>query len=341
MTPPADPPETQGDLGLSGRIAQSRQARMMRPDGSVNVVRLGHGFWQSLNVYQHLLSVPWPRFFAYVFGSYLLANLLFAGLYIAAGPGAIQGGETGDGARWHNAFFFSVQTIATIGYGQMTPRGTIANALVAIEALTGLMGFALITGILFARFSRPSALILRSRIAIVAPYRGQTGLMFRVANGRASQLIDVKVVVTYSGMERGDDGRVVRRFHQLTLERDRVALLPTQWVVVHPIDEKSPFAGKNQEQILAADPEIFITVSALEETFSQTVHARFSYADEDIVHGAKFVDLFGTTADGVLTIDLSKLSDVERVSLPAADPGLSGRAATGLPPAPTTATTSV
>ena len=314
---------------------------MMRPDGTVNVVRLGHGFWQSLNFYQHLLTVTWPRFFTYAFGAYIVANVLFASLYLAAGPGAIQGGESGDGARWHNAFFFSVQTIATIGYGQMTPRGTIANALVAIEALTGLMGFALITGILFARFSRPSALILRSRIALVAPYHGQTGLMFRVANGRASQLIDVKVVVTYSGMERADDGRVLRRFQQLPLERDRVALLPTQWVVVHPIDERSPFAGKNQEQILAVDPEIFITVSALEETFSQTVHARFSYADDDIVHGAKFMDLFGTTADGVLSIDLSKLSDIERVSLPAADPELSARAAAGRLPAPTTATTSV
>lgn len=314
---------------------------MMRPDGSVNVVRLGHGFWQSLNVYQHLLTVPWPRFFAYVFGSYLLANIVFASLYIAAGPGAIQGGETGGGARWHNAFFFSVQTIATIGYGQMTPRGTIANALVAVEALAGLMGFALITGILFARFSRPSALILRSRIAIVAPYHGQTGLMFRVANGRASQLIDVKVVVTYSGMERGEDGRVLRRFHQLPLERDHVALLPTQWVVVHPIDERSPFVHKNQGQILAADPEIFVTVSALDETFSQTVHARFSYADDDIVYGAKFIDLFGTTAGGVLTIDLSKISDVERVPLPPADPAFSARAAADLPPGRTTATTSV
>lgn len=313
----------QRDLGLSGRIAQSRQTRIMRADGSLNVVRLGHGFWQSLNVYQHLLTVAWPRFLLYVLVFYLAANVLFAGLYLAAGPGAIQGGEGGDAsARWRNAIFFSVQTIATIGYGQMTPQGTTANFLVAIEALTGVMGFALITGILFARFSRPSAHVLRSTVAVVAPYRGKTGLMFRIANGRSSQLIDIKATVTYSWLDRSDEGRAVRRFQQLPLERDRVALLPTQWIIVHPIDEKSPFAGRGQEQILGADPEVFVVLSATDETFSQTVHSRFSYADHDIVHGAKFTDPFGTTADGVLTVDLSKLSDFDRVPLPDA-PGSS------------------
>ena len=322
VTEPATPPlraDPQRDLGLSGRIAQSRQTRIMRPDGSLNVVRLGQGFWDSLNAYQHLLTVAWPRFFLYVFVFYLAANVLFASLYLAAGPGAIAGGESGGAAaRWHNAIFFSVQTIATIGYGQMTPQGTLANSLVAIEALTGLMGFALITGILFARFSRPSAHVLRSNVAIIAPYRGKTGLMFRVANGRSSQLIDIKITVTYSWMDRADDGREVRRFHQLPLERDNVVLLPTQWVVVHPIDEASPFANLDQARILSVDPEIFISLSAVDETFSQTVHSRFSYADQDIVHGARFTDLFGTTAEGVLTVDLSRLSDFDRVPLPTA-----------------------
>ncbi|MGE3179937.1 MAG: ion channel, partial [Vicinamibacterales bacterium] len=216
---------------------------------------------------------------------------------------------------WQNAFFFSVQTIATIGYGQMTPHGLVANALVAVEALLGLMGFALITGILFARFSRPTALILRSRVAIVAPYRGGTALMFRIANGRSSELIDVHVLVTYSRMEAGEAGKPVRRFHQLPLERDTVALLPTQWVIVHPIDAKSPLAGLDEAGILASDPEIIVTLAGTDDTFSQTVHARFSYADTDILHGAKFTDLFGTTPDGVLTVDLSRLSDIERVEL--------------------------
>lgn len=290
----------------------------MRPDGSLNVVRLGHGFWQSLNIYQHLLTVAWPRFILYVLVFYLAANLMFAGLFLAAGPGAIQGGDAPSASgRWHNAIFFSVQTIATIGYGQMTPQGTIANTLVALEALTGLMGFALITGILFARFSRPSAHILRSRCALVAPYQGMTALMFRVANGRTSQLIDIKATVTYSWMDRSEPGREVRRFQQLPLERDSVSLLPTQWIVVHPIDEKSPLFNRSQAQILSADPELFVSIAAVDETFSQVVHSRFSYADDDIAYGARFTDLFGTTPDGVLTIDLSRLSAFDRVALPA------------------------
>lgn len=298
-------------------MAQSRQKRLMRPDGSLNVVRKGRSFWQSLNLYQHLLTVAWPRFFFYVLVVYLAANLLFASLYIAAGPGAIQGVAADDvTARWSSAIFFSVQTIATIGYGQMTPHGTMANVLVAIEALSGLMGFAIITGILFARFSRPSALVLRSRVAVVAPYQGRTGLMFRIANGRTSQLVDLKATVTYSWMDRSDPARALRRFRQLPLERDNVALLPTQWIIVHPIDERSPFAGLHQQQILDADPEVFVTISATDETFSQIVFTRFSYADDDIVYGAKFTDLFGTTADGVVTVDLARLSDIDRVPLP-------------------------
>lgn len=292
----------------------------MRSDGSLNVVRLGGGFWQSLNVYQHLLTVAWPRFFLYVLVFYSAANAFFAALYIAAGPGAIAGGEVGGlGARWHNAIFFSVQTIATIGYGQMTPQGTMANTLVAIEALTGLMGFALITGILFARFSRPSALVLHSAVAVIAPYRGKTGLMIRIANGRASQLIDVRVTITYSWMGQTADDRTVRLFHQLPLERDSVVLLPTQWIIVHPIDAGSPLASRSRDELLRDDPEIFVALSAVDETFSQTVHTRFSYADEDIVHGARFTDVYGTTTDGVLTVDVSRLSEVEPASLPATD----------------------
>jgi len=314
----AEPAEQRNepDLGLSGRIAQSRQKRILRSDGSFDVVRLNHGFWQSINVYQHMVTVSWPRFFLYVFIFYVIANAIFASLYIAAGPGAIQGGEPG--SPWHNAVFFSVQTIATIGYGQMTPQGTIANSLVAIEALSGLMGFALITGILFARFSRPSAHIVRSNIALIAPYRDITAFMFRIANGRQSQLLDIKATVTYSWMDLSESARPIRRFRQLPLERDSVVLLPTQWVIVHPIDAKSPFFARNQKEILAADPEIFVALSAMDETFSQTVHARFSYAHTDIVHGAKFTDLFGATPDGIVTIDLAKISGYAPAPLPAA-----------------------
>jgi len=314
MRKPADG-VAERDLGLSGRIAQTPQKRIMQPDGSFNVVRLGHGFWQSLNIYQHMVTTSWPKFFLYVGIFYVIANAVFASLFVAAGPGAIQGGESGPGSTWHNAIFFSVQTIATIGYGQMTPHGTLANVLVAVEALTGLMGFALITGILFARFSRPSALILRSHVALVSPYKDGTALMIRIANGRPVHLLELRATVTYSWLETSHEGRPIRRFQQLPLERDAVALLPTQWIVVHPIDESSPLSNSGQQEILDDDPEIFVTISAVDETFSQTVYSRFSYADEDIVYGGKFVDLFGQTADGTVTVDLARIGEFDRVSL--------------------------
>ncbi len=288
----------------------------MRSDGTMNVVRLGQTFWQTLNPYQHLLTVSWGQFFIYVLILYGLANILFAGLYMLAGQGAIQGAESPDlAARWQNAFFFSVQTIATIGYGQMTPKSPLANLLVALEALTGLMGFALMTGILFARFSRPTAHILHSEIALIAPYKEITALMFRVANATHHQLIELKATVTFSRMETKPDGRPVRRFYTLPLERDTVVLLPTQWVVVHPIDEQSPLYGKTGAILHETDPEIFVMIAAMEETFNQNVYARFSYADDEIVCGARFADIFGKNAQGVVTIDVSRLSEYESVKL--------------------------
>lgn len=302
------------DLGLSGRIAQSPQARIMRADGSLNVRRVGIGFWDRLQVYQHLIVISWGRFTGYVLATYFLVNVVFACLYVAAGEGAIAGGETGSlAARFESAFFFSVQTIATIGYGQMTPRGAFANSLVALEALTGLMGFALATGILFARFSRPQARILHSRCVLVAPYRDGKGLMFRIANGSDHQLIDIRATVTFSRMETDSNGKRVRRYVTLDLERNHVSLLPTQWVVVHPIVEGSPLWGMTAEDLGRGEAEVFVIMTAMEETFSQVVHTRFSYAGEEIVYGARFADLFGTGAGGALTVDVSRLGEVERV----------------------------
>jgi len=280
----------------------------MLADGSLNIVRLGERFWEALTPYQHLLGASWPVFWLSVLMGYAAVNLIFASLYVWAGPDAISGGEPG--APWHNAIFFSVQTIATIGYGQMTPKSTLANVLVAVEALLGLMGFALATGILFARFSRPTAHILRSARMLVAPYKDIRALMFRIANGRRSQLIDIKATVTLSRVE---DGR--RKFYQFALERPSVVLLPTQWVIVHRIDESSPLWGLDEAAILSSDPEVFVMISATEESFSQTVHSRYSYADREIVYGAKFADIFGATPDGVVTVDLSRLSEYDRVPM--------------------------
>ncbi len=304
------------ESGLSGRLAQSQQKRMLRQDGGFNVQRVGQGLWQSINFYHKMLSLSWPQFFGMILLIYTALNVVFAALYLACGPGAISGVEGNGPHRFLQLYFFSVQTIATIGYGTMTPTSIPAHFLVSIEALAGLMGFALATGILFARFSRPTAAIAFSNVALVAPFQGKTALMFRLMNSRSNNLMDMSAQVTYSRLELEPDGRRVRKFKLLPLERKEVMFLATQWVVVHPIDEESPLYGKDAAAILDDDPEIIILITATDEASSQVVYRRFSYSDEEIVYGAKFSDLYGRTANNLLTMDISRLNDHELVTLP-------------------------
>jgi inward rectifier potassium channel len=306
---PAEDPR--GDLGFGARVAQQSPRRLLNRDGSFNVVRAGLPFWRSLSAYHALLTTSWPRFFLVVASGYLGANLVFAFLYWLCGPYAVDGWHTRDDlARFADAFFFSVQTLATIGYGRMTPNGVLVNPIVTVEALVGLMGFALATGVLFARVSRPTAHLVFSRHAVVAPFRGGQALMFRLANERRSQLTELTATVSLSRLEAGPAGPV-RRFHELRLERARVVFLPLHWIVVHPIDEGSPLHGASPESFRASEAEILILLAAMDETFSQTVHVRTSYRAEEVVWGARFADMFLRTEEGLVGIDMRRLHDVE------------------------------
>jgi inward rectifier potassium channel len=317
MSTPASPPEdTNRDLGIGARVASRSSRRFLNRDGSFNVVRTGLSPLRSLSLYHALLTTTWPRFFSWVIAGYFATNLVFASGYLACGEGALHGALGASFAeRYAEAFFFSVQTLATIGYGRVSPNGLAANLLVTVEALAGLLGFALATGLLFARFSRPSARVLFSRNAVIAPYRGMRGLMFRIVNERSNQLIEVEATLTLARSE--DVGGVrQRRFFELSLERRRVVFFPLHWVVVHPIDASSPLHGVSQEGFDASDAEIFILLTATDETFSQTVHARSSYKHHEVTWGARFSDMFLTTDAGRVGIDVRRLHDVEPAALP-------------------------
>jgi inward rectifier potassium channel len=302
-----------GDFGFGSRVAQQSQRRFLNRDGSFNVVREGLPFFRSLSPYHAMLTMSWPRYFLVVAAAYFAANLVFAAAYLACGPGALEGGRaTSAAGRFEEAFFFSVQTLATIGYGRMSPSGRTPNLLVALEALVGLMGFALATGLLFARFSRPTARFVFSRKAVVAPFRGGTALMFRVANERSNQLTEVSATVSLSRWEETPAGRV-RRFHELTLDRAKVVFLPLHWVVVHPIDGRSPLTRVSAEAFRDSEAEILILLSGMDETFSQTVHARSSYRGEEVIWGARFADMFVRTEKGLVGVDMLKLHDIEPV----------------------------
>lgn len=302
------------DLGLGSRVAEQSRKRFLNRDGSFNVRRKGVSFLRSLSPYHTVLTMSWTKYFLLVASGYFLTNILFAAGYLVCGDQALSGTEAGGlGGRFLEAFFFSVQTLATIGYGKVTPSGFAANMLVSIEALVGLLGFALATGLLFARFSRPDAKIIFSEKAVIAPYRAMTAFEFRIANERSNQLIEVEATVVLSRFETVD-GLHVRKFYPLELERPKVMFMPLHWVIVHAIGAASPLAGLTERDLEASDAEFLILLTAVDETFSQTVHARTSYKYSEVVWGAKFGDIFWKSDDGAMGIDLRKIHDIEKKS---------------------------
>ncbi|HJQ20744.1 MAG TPA: ion channel [Gemmatimonadaceae bacterium] len=301
------------DLGFGSVVASETRTRLLNRDGTFNVHREGTGFWRSLSLYNWLLQISWPRFFLLVVAAYAAANALFATAFYVAGPDALAG--PAPGGPFTRAFFFSVETLGTIGYGNIAPQNLAAHLLVTIEAFTGLLSIALITGILFARFSRPVPAIAFSDRALIAPFRGKRGFMFRIANERATQIIDLEARVVLALFDTRD-GHATRRFNVLSLERNRVALFPLSWTVVHPIDEGSPIFGLSERDLAERGAEFLVLLTGLDETFMQTVHARSSYRYDEIVWGAKFSDIFEhDRAANDLSIDVSRIHAYERVTL--------------------------
>jgi inward rectifier potassium channel len=300
------------DLGFGSVVSRQSRQRLLNPDGSFNVVRSGLGLLETLAPYQQLIAVSWSGFFTIVLAVYLLINVVFAFLYLAAGSTALIGPHAEMlGGAFSQAFFFSVQTFATIGYGQIGPNGFAANALVTIEALVGLMFQALATGLLFARFSRPTASILFSQQAIIAPYNGGQSLQFRIANRRKNEIIQLEAQVLLSAMENDGRGGFVRRYKLLPLERNKVTFFPLAWTIVHPIDQASPLAGKTSADLVQAEAEVLVLLSGIDETFAQTVHARSSYRAEDIIWNRRFRSIFVQEQGQSLSVDISRLHEIE------------------------------
>jgi len=280
------------DLGFGAVVSRESHQRLLNRDGSFNVERRGLGLLASWSPYHVLLTMPWPRFLLLGVACYILANAFFALLYMACGVDALV--STGPGMvppPFWRGFFFSVETLSTIGYGNIVPTNAAANAVVTIEALAGLMSFAIATGIVFARFSRPTANIVFSSHAVIAPYQDIKALEFRVANARSNELIEVTAKVVLSRFE-AVDGIHTRRYYPLNLERDGVVFLPLTWTVVHPIDENSVLYGQSAESMRDSNTEILVLLKAFDETFSTIVQTRTSYSFDDVVCGARFANAF-------------------------------------------------
>lgn len=288
--------------------------RTVNLDGNFNVVRKGISKFDWGDLYHALLTLSWIKLFAVVAASYVITNVLFAFLYLAAGDG-VENMRQGD---FSDAFFFSVQTMATIGYGAMYPKTLFANILVAIEALLGLLGVSMGSGLVFARFSLPKARVMFSRVAVIAPYNGVPTLMFRVANERQSWILEAQVNVSLLTSEITQEGQTMRRFYDLPLFRDRSSLFALTWTVMHPINESSPLYDITLDKMLTDEMEILITLTGIDQTVSDNIHAHHSYIPTEIFWNHQFVDILTKTQDGRRSIDYNRFHDttpLENLSL--------------------------
>lgn len=256
-----------------------------------------HAYWRD--PYHLMLTVPWTGFFCLVVGLYVGLNTLFALAYLAGGDG-IANAQPGSFA---DAFFFSVQTLASIGYGAMYPKTLYANSLVTIEAIVSLISIAFLTGLAFARFSRPTARVLFSEVSVIMPYDGVPTLMFRAGNQRRNQILEAQLQVFLMRNEVSREGYVMRRFHELKLLRSRTPSFTLSWTVMHPIDATSPLYGMTPEKLLETQTMIVASLSGIDETVMQVIHARHNYAAQDILWNNRLVDIFHDTPDGHRYLD--------------------------------------
>lgn len=299
------------DLGF-GSNPVSKNQRMLNPDGTANIQRAGLPWFKFDDTYTRLVSMSWSRFFVVILITYLAVNTAFAISYNLIGI------ENLDGAKgvtlrdqFFDAFFFSAQTISTVGYGHISPQGFLTSCLAAFESMLGLLAFALATGLLYGRFSRPTSKIEFSKKMVIAPFKDGKGLMCRLVNLRRNQLIEVEAQM-YLSFNEIIDGKEIRSVIPLELERDKISILSLNWTLVHPINEKSPFYLKEMNELQMAEAEVFIMMKSFDDTFSQIIHTRTSYQNDEIEVNAKFEKMFHYNEDGRMVMDYQKLSAFEK-----------------------------
>jgi inward rectifier potassium channel len=256
------------------------------------------------DLYHNLMARSWGRLLGLIASVYLVANVIFATLYDL-------GGDCVSGVHgFKDLFFFSVQTLSTIGYGTMAPKTTYAHVLVTFQAFGGTLFVALVTGLIFAKFSRPTARVMWSKKVVLVERDGKRQLQLRMANERANQIVEARLRMAIARSEVAPDGERMRRFHDLVLQRDRNIIFVLTWTAIHIIDEKSPLFGLDIEQMKAQGVQLIGSLIGLDETFSQQVHARHSYSPEDFVFDMRFADIIGTEPDGSRYIDYSRFDDL-------------------------------
>lgn len=300
-----------------GTNSEYSGGRFYNEDGTPNIGVQGISFFERFSIYNTMLKVKTWKFIALIFCFYIVTNLAFASLYLFTGIDNL-GGMEGESivTKYWEAFFFSAQTLSTVGYGHIYPTGMITNMIAATESIIGLLTFALATGMMYGRFSQPRAYLKYSKNALFAPYKEGVAVMFRMVPYKHRNLSDAEVKATLA-MKVQDDGKMSNKFYGLTLEIPKINALTLSWTLVHVVNETSPFYNLSREDLLGSSAEILIFVKAYDETFSNFVVSRTSYEAAQFVYGAKFKLMYHPSTDKqytVLSIDM--VSDYEKMPLP-------------------------
>jgi len=300
-----------------GTAANNSGGRFYNRDGNANVVKRGVGVLHRYSWYHTMIEMPRAKFLLLLFSIYIAMNLVFAGVYYLVGVEHLAGINTSSSwSKFTEVFFFSTQTFTTVGYGRISPTGFTTSAIATLEAFLGLLNFAIATGLFYGRFSRPQAFLKFSDKALISPYKGGTGLMFRMSPFKNNSLSEAEVLVTLA-ITVEENGNWVDRFYTLPVEISKINSLVLSWTIVHPINEESPLYGFSKEDILNTDIEMLVFVKAFDEVFSNNVVSRTSYISKEIFWGGKFKLMYYPSEDKNKTIlDLDKLNDFDIVMLP-------------------------
>ncbi len=285
---------------------EGRIRRTINKDGSFNVRKVGTKI-RDFSLYLFLVSMPWPYFVGLIFVGALVTNLGFAGLYYLGGRDSLHGADTSGALQFfESAFFFSTQTLTTVGFGAISPNGTYANSVAALEATLGLLWFALATGLLVGRISQPSARIAYSPNCLITKYEDITGLQFRIANQRQNNIMELEAKVILMLVDECSYG-LRRQYFVLPLVRTGVLFFPLTWTIVHPIDKDSPLFGKTAKDLERLQAELLILIKGFDETFGQEVLSRYSYTYEEFIWDGRFAQAFHVDSNGHLVLNVDRV----------------------------------
>jgi inward rectifier potassium channel len=299
-----------------GANSQNYGGRFINKNGNANIQKVGISFLEGISWYHTMLKIPRWKFFFIIILFYFIVNLFFASIYMFIGVENLRGVISVSRIdKFGEAFFFSIQTFTTVGYGHISPSGFLASFVAAVEALSGLLSFAIATGLFYGRFSKPNAFIKFSENAIIAPYKDGSALMMRLAPHKNTNLTDAEAFVTV-GILIDENGVISNKFYNLPLEMSKINSLTLSWTLVHPIDEESPLFNLNQSDYRDISGEILVFVKTFDDMYSSTVTKRTSYTFDEVVYGAKFSSMYSKNESNTKTVlHLEKLNSFIKVKL--------------------------